>query len=66
MTKIAWDSEKQRNLEWRVALSCLAKAPNDTKIKRARHKSPIDYTDKQRTKKLLPHLYNHLWRINYV
>ncbi|MCF6777791.1 protein kinase [Thiotrichales bacterium 19X7-9] len=52
MPRIAWDSEKQRNLEWRVALSYLAKAPNGTKIKRARHKSPIDYTDPETQEKV--------------
>ncbi|MCF6777727.1 hypothetical protein L3V83_14240 [Thiotrichales bacterium 19X7-9] len=52
MPKIAWDSEKQRNLEWRVALSSLKDAPNGTKIKRRRGKSPINYTDPETKEKV--------------
>ena len=67
MPKIAWDSKKQRNLEWSVALSYLAKAPNGTKIKRAGHKFPIDHTDKKTNKEINTTLiYNHLWKIDYV
>ena len=52
MPRIKWNSKEQRNLEWRVALSCLAKAPNGTKIKRARHKLPIHYTDRETQEKV--------------
>ncbi len=45
MPRIAWDSENQKALEWRVAKNWLADAANGTKIKRAHKKIPIDYVD---------------------
>ena len=55
--KNSMDSKKQRNLEWSVALSYLAKAPMVQKLKEQATNFLLIILTKKRTKKLIPHLY---------